>query len=81
MRYVGPCTRVFRFIEILHKNASMILESYLLDLSPYERDVLTKFRCCNLNLPTETGDGKIFQEKIDYVSYVIYKILEMNIII
>ena len=31
------------------------LESYLLNLSPYEREVLTKFRCCNLKLPIETG--------------------------
>ena len=30
------------------------LESYLLNLSPYEREVLTKFRC-NLKLPIETG--------------------------
>ena len=53
------------------------LESHLLNLSPYEREVLTKFRCYRYKL----GDGTIFQEKIDYVSYVIYKILEMNIII
>ena len=31
------------------------LESYLLNLSPYEREVLTKSRCCNLKLPIETG--------------------------
>ena len=31
------------------------LESYLLNLSPYEREVVTKLRCCNLNLPIETG--------------------------
>ena len=24
-------------------------------MSPYEREVLTKFRCCNLKLPIETG--------------------------
>ena len=31
------------------------LESYLLNLSPYEREVLNKLRCCNLKLPIETG--------------------------
>ena len=31
------------------------LENYLLKLSPNERALITKLRCCNLKIPVETG--------------------------
>ena len=55
-------------------------ESYLLSLSLYELEVLTKFSCCNLRLPIETRRWENISNE-NSVSYVIYKILEMNLII
>ena len=34
---------------------SFRIASYLLNLSPYEREVITRFRCCQFKLPIETG--------------------------
>ena len=57
------------------------LESYLLNLSPYEREVLTKFRCCNLKLPIETGRWENIPRENRLCQLCNLQNIEMNIII
>jgi hypothetical protein len=63
------------------------LENYLLKLSPNERALITKLRCCNLKIPVETGrwvniprEERIVQVQVLYSLRHIYKCNKRNII-
>ena len=63
------------------------LENYLLKLSPNERALITKLRCCNLKIPVETGrwvniprEERIVQVQVLYSLRHIYKSNKRNII-